>query len=267
MHNKILALLFNLIGISFLSSCSQLSLPSNFSFMESSSPNRLEIVSDDDFKAYLNSLGTVYLNSPDIVSIRLPARVINYLNSVYDNIVTNNEILLASDEKPSFAFIKSSVPFYFSLPNSQFFMSTGLIDKYLNNEDLFVSMFSHEIVKSILNIYEKRRLVPVGYISTERILQMTRVPIGAKMEIHKWAYFVMRRSGYDPAAYLIWLQTQNKNSLDFSMQLSDIRAISREEYLFKNFITSNVAEHDLTLVPINSSQEFYYFVESLRNRI
>lgn len=227
----------------------------------------LQELSPKDYHAHLEYLGAVYLQSPGVSTLRMSDRSQQYLLSVYRNLVENNEILLSEYEEPRFFLIDSATPFYFSLPGSQFFFSSGLLDKYLRNEDLLVSMLAHEVVKSIRGIYNKRTLVPVGYIGTERILQMTRVGLPIKMEVNKWSYFVMRRAGYDPSAYLNWLQTQNKNTLDFTMQLGDTRTISREEFLFKNFMVSEDTQEGFGILPSNSSQEFYYFLNDLRRQI
>lgn len=227
----------------------------------------LKVMAPQDYSAHLEYLGEVYLASPGITQVQLSARAEQYLKKVYNNLVVNNEILLAGGEAPRFFLIKSPTPFYFSLPGSQFFLSTGLLDKYLRNEDLLVAMLTHEVVKSIRGVYEKRSVVPVGHIGTERMLQLTRIPLPVKMEVNKWSYFVMKRAGYDPTAYLNWLQTQNKNTLDFTMQLGDVRTISREEFLFKNFMVSGEGQVDLALLPTNSSQEFYFFLRDVRQQI
>lgn len=220
-----------------------------------------------DYHSHLEYLGEVYLRSPGVSTLEISERSREYLLSVYNNLVENNEILLSESETPQFFLIDSATPFYFSLPNSQFFFSSGLIDKYLRNEDLLVAMLTHEVVKSVRGIYTKRTLVPVGYIGTERILQMTRVGLPVKMEVNKWSYFVMKRAGYDSSAYLNWLQTQNKNTLDFTMQLGDTRTISREEFLFKNFMVSEDGQEGFGILPSNSSQEFYYFLNDLRRQM
>lgn len=227
----------------------------------------LRTIQSDDFAQHLSSLGEIYVNSPGISVVRLNNRARRYLESVFHNIVENNELLLDFNGSPAFHIISSSTPFFFSLPNGKFYFSTGLIDKYLRSEELFVSMLTHEIIKSLREIYNARVVVPIGHISTERMLQITRVDFETKAEINKWAYFALNRSGYDASAYLSWLQIQNKNTFDFTFQLGDIRTISREEYVFKNFVASDEGRLDLNQRSSNLSAEFYFFLNYIRRFI
>jgi hypothetical protein len=74
----------------------------------------------------------------------------------------------------------------------------------------------------------------------------------------------MRRAKRDASAYLNWLQTQNKNTLDFSMQLGDARSISREEFMFKNFLVSEgQVGFDGLEFEENSSPGFYVLLREL----
>ena len=114
-------------------------------------------------------------------------------------------------------------------------MSSGLIEKYLKSEELFVAAFAAEILKSDRNIYEKRIMIPLGFYSTEKMIQLARLKQETKYQVNEWAYIVLKRSGYDPTAFLNWIQVQNRNTLDFSLYLGDAVSISKEEHFFKNF--------------------------------
>ena len=85
-----------------------------------------------------------------------------------------------------------------------------------------------------------------------------------KVEIHKWSYYLLKRTGVGPDSYLSWLQVKNRNSLDFSLQLGDIRSISREEALFKAFLIE--AEKDSTRFSKyrGSSKAFYRLLNEIK---
>ncbi len=220
---------------------------------------------NSDYSAHLKNLAEQYLSTPGVVSVNLGKQESNYFKKVYDKIVSNNEFLLDKTIEPQFYVINVQYPFYFSLPGGKFFFSLGLIDKYFEHEQWLISALTHEIIRSHLNIYTKRRIVPVGHIQTERLLAITRLPLDFKIEINKWTYLAMQRAGYDSSAFLTWLQTQNKNALDFTLQLGNARNISKEEFMFKNFVAKEgIGEWDTRASESNSSKDFYLFINEIK---
>ena len=224
-----------------------------------------------DYVDHLKYLGREYLRSREkgeVVKISKDGQ--EYLRSIFRRLLNNNEILLAKfrerKKQPEFFIIRSETPFYFSVPDAKFFFSSGLIRKYIKNEEMLVSVMAFETVKSVRHIYEKQILIPIGHMGTDRILATTRIPLQTKMEVHKWAYYIMKRSGYDASAYLNWLQTQNKNTVDFILQVGDTRIMSREEFLFKNFIVSQGGFEDRPQNISNSSKDFYKLQKELKTR-
>jgi len=224
-------------------------------------------ITEKDYLEHLGSLVDDYLSSEDIVPIKMSKGANRYLEDVYDRIVASNEIFLESKIRPKFYFIKDDAPFYFSLPGGHYFFSSALISKYLKNEQLFGAVLCREIVKSHKNYYMKNKVIPVGFIDTAKILKLVRVPIDVRHVINKWVFVALRRTGLDPYAYLLWLQTQNKNSLEFTFQLGSNYLISKEEFLFKNFISSSGMRGKL-FVDENAgvNKSFYTFYREVRNR-
>jgi hypothetical protein len=219
---------------------------------------------EDDYVDHLASLSQDYLSTPDVSSVTLSKRSQFYLENLYNKIVQNNELVFSKRQEPRFFIIKDETPFYFSLPKAQFFFSSGLIRRYFRNEELLVASLTHEIFKSHRAIYQKNTIVPLGYMQTERMLALTRVPVEVKVELNKLSFYAMRRAKRDASAYLNWLQTQNKNTLDFSMQLGDARSISREEFMFKNFLVSEgQVGFDGLEFEENSSPGFYVLLREL----
>jgi hypothetical protein len=96
------------------------------------------------------------------------------------------------------------------------------------------------------------------------MLSLLRLNIEEKVEIHKWAFHILKRVGIDTDSYLSWIQIQNRNSVDFSLQLGDISSISREESLFKAFIIKNTEKKKTSKSHEGSSREFYAFINQLK---
>jgi hypothetical protein len=214
-----------------------------------------------DYADHLAALKKSLINNPEVNSMRLTSRNRRYLTEIFRRIQSNNELLLPKGD-PSFYIIRDKTPFIFSLPNYQFFISRGLIKKYFKNESLLISAFTFQVVKSGRKIYPKAMVFPVGQLSIPEVLSITRIPLKSKMEIYKWTFFALRRSELDGTAILNWIQTQNKNTLDFSWQIRDPRGVSREEYLFKNFLVTQGIDQ-IELPEINSSKGFYKFQDTI----
>ena len=224
-----------------------------------------QLYSNDDYINHLDTIAKDYVTFSKDKVFRLYGQKEAYLLEIYNHILKNNELLLKTRLQPKFYVVKDKIPFCFSLPRGHFFFSWGLIANYFKHEGLLLSAFAFEIVKNHLHLYEKKLIVPIGYLETEKILSLTRISLDIKMEINRWTFYAMRRSGLDGFVYLLWVQLQNKNALDFTLQLGDLRNISREEFLFKNFIVKEIYnDKNIDEFEINSSSQFYSFVKEIR---
>lgn len=210
------------------------------------------------------SMGPTYLKTEGINLVKIDQESEEYLNDIYERLVSSNQPLLNAKEKPSFYFIKSNSPFLFSLPSSQFFFSTTLIEKFLKSEEVFVAAFSAELIKSHRSIYEKKIILPIGFYETEKMIKMTRLKFQAKQQLNEWTFYVLRRASFDSSAYLNWIQIQNRNSLDFAMLIEDPTSLTREEQLYKNFISrQGVFGAGKKITEANSSKKFYKLLNNL----
>lgn len=217
----------------------------------------------NDYIEHMNALKVPYLNSVEIKKINLKRKNIKYLSSIANSIIKKNELFFVSGKTPKFYIVDSETPFHFSLPGMNIFMSSGLVKKYIKSEKLLFCLITFELIRTEKNIYRKNMIVPTGAISTRRILSLLRLSIAEKVEIHKWAFYILKRVDIDTDNYLSWLQIQNRNSVDFSLQLGDISSISREESMFKSFIIKNTKKKRRRQ-HIGSSKDFYAFVKSLK---
>jgi hypothetical protein len=224
-------------------------------------------IQNTDYIDHLAAAGTSYLNYEETKTIKLRAETLEFLEGIYERLVNNNQLLLNKKEKPKFYIIEHKSPFIFSLPKSQFFFSTALIERYLKSEELFVAAFAAEVLRSQRSIYEKTLMLPLGFYSTEKIIRLTRLKSNTKEQVNEWTYLVLKRAGYDSSAYLNWIQVQNRNTLDFSLFLGDSIGISKEEHLFKNFITKQgVIGVDKRFNEANSSKNFYKLLNNVVSR-
>ena len=220
--------------------------------------------SDADFVDHLSATGEVFIKSNDVHLIRLSKESSAFLTSIYDRIVLNNEFFFNSQVRPTFHFIKNKTPFLFSLPNSEFYFSSGLVENYLKSEEIFVAALAAEIIKSQRLIYEKKLIIPVGNLSVEKMLSLCRIKSDVKVSVNEWAYSILKRAGFDASAYLNWIQVQNRNTLDFSFMLGDAVGISKEEHLFKNYLSrQGVAGVEKKNIEANSSKEFYKLLNNV----
>ena len=259
---KVLTLFFALIMFSGCTSLKSLVLRGNEG---ESKENEFYKTNPVDFSEQLESLGKDYINTPEVIQLKISQKSKNYLNKMYEILVQNNELILNKKIGPKFHIIKERTPFFFSLPKGNFFFSLGLFQKYLKNEGLLLSILASETLKSHQNLYIRREVIPIGYINIEKILSLTRLPFSVKSEINKWAYNLIKRTGLDAHVYLLWLQTLNKNSIDFSLQIGNIMEISREEFDFKSYLvkeeTKYVPQEEIGL---NSSPDFYNLINEMK---
>lgn len=216
-----------------------------------------------DYTDHLKSYDRVYLNSAKLKAVNLSYKNKQFLTTVVKKIENANELFFNETTEPEFHIIKSQIPFHFSLPGSKFFFSTGLLKKYIKNETMLYCLIAFELIRSEKNIYEKKLIIPTGDIDTQRILSILRLKIQDKVEVHKWAFYLLKRVGFESDSYLTWLQVKNRNSLDFAVQLGDVRSISREEALFKSFLIDNYLDQNTRSKYKGSSKQFYSFLRNL----
>lgn len=229
--------------------------------------SELGAIQSQDYVDHLASAGAYYLNFEETKTVKLRPDTIEFLEGIYERLVSNNQLILKLSERPQFFIIQHKSPFLFSLPKSQFFFSTALIERYLKSEELFVAALAAEVLRSQRYVYEKRLMLPLGFYSTEKMIQLTRLKFETKQQVNEWTYFILKRAGYDSSAYLNWIQVQNRNTLDFALFIGDPIGISKEEHLFKNFMSKQgVLGVEKKFNEANSSKEFYKLLNNVASR-
>jgi len=219
-----------------------------------------------DYADHLSSLKSSFVKTPGIKILHTSGPDDKYLTGLLREIIEKNEIFFKSLKSGSVSVLDTNQPLHLSLPRGEIFLSRGLINKYLKHESILVSVLAYELVRSEKLLYPKETIVPVGFLSLDRLINLNRLNVDEKMEVHKWAYHITIRSGYDGEYYLSWLQTQNRNTADFIMQVGDINQINKEESLFKAFLIRQPQDDELMTIRKNSSKFFYKFINSIRDR-
>lgn len=257
---QLLSLFFCFFLIASLSACSS-SKKTQINY------KNLGELTNKDYIDHLAAAGGDYLTYEEVKTVKLRTESIDYLEDVYERLVSNNQQILNAPETPKFYIVQHKSPFLFSLPRSQFFFSTALIERYLKSEELFVAAFAAEVLRSQRFIYEKQILLPLGFYSTEKMIQLTRLKNETKVQVNEWTYYILKRAGYDSSAYLNWIQVQNRNTLDFALYLGDPIGISKEEHLFKNFMSKQgVLGVEKQFSEANSSKSFYKLLNNIVSR-
>lgn len=217
-----------------------------------------------DYEDHMAGLKSPFLNSPGVKIYRLNDVTQKYIEGLVSDIIANNEIFFKKLKSGKVTILDNESPLHFSLPKGEIFLSRGLITKYMKTESMLVCVLSFELVRSEKLLYPRQTIVPIGYVTLERMLNLNRLGLNEKMEVHKWAHHLTVRSGFDGEYYLSWLQSQNRNTADFILQVGDANQITREESLFKAFLIKSTNEEQV-IARKNSSKSFYTFINRIRD--
>lgn len=221
---------------------------------------------NSDFSDHLSGYDKLFLNTPGVDVIKLSWSNKRYINGLIEKIRIANPIFFEKEEKVKIYFIKDNSPYHFSLPQRKIFISTGLFKKYVQNESLLMCLLTFELIRTEKKLYKKKITIPTGSMDAAKILPLLRLNAFEKTKIHKWAFRLLEKLNVDSDTYLSWLQIQNRNSIDFSMQLGDINVISREEALFKAFIIEN-SRGEIKREYKRSTKDFYVFLRDIRTKL
>lgn len=253
---------FCLLSLLNLASCSSIVVPLR-SGKKSDLTSGYKEMTVPDFEDHLAALKEPFLNGQGVRVVRLDKSSGSYISGLLNELIVNNEIFFKKLRSAKVTVLASDSPLHFSLPKGEIFLSQGLITKYIKNESMLVGVLAYELVRSEKLLYPKQSIIPTGYVSLERMLNLNRLNLQEKMEVHKWAYHLTVRSGFDGEYYLSWLQTQNRNTADFILQVGDANQINREESLFKAFLIKN-PDDEQVISRKTSSKKFYSFINSIR---
>lgn len=221
---------------------------------------------EKDYIDHLKSNAEDYLKTKGVLKIRLRERREKYLRSIAKKILRSNETFFINIKANQLKFyvVEDKRPFYFSVPEKLIFFSRGLLRKYVENEGILASILIYELIRLEKALYLKKLIIPRGYVLTPELVSTLRLPLEDKVNINKWSYYLLERTGYDEDIYLIWIQIKNRNHLDFSFHLGDEHSIIKEEQVFKEFIIQTKRKKKSFKIERNSPKEFYYFINSIK---
>lgn len=256
---------FHFILLFIISSCSGFTI-SEKATRKANLTKGYTAMSTQDYEDHLAALKQPFINGAGIKVFKLDESTKKYVENLMAEIIANNEIFFKKLKQGTITIIDSEAPLHFSLPKGEIFLSKGLITKYLKTESMLVCVITYELVRSEKLLYPRQTLIPLGYVTLEKMLNLNRLSLNEKMDVHKWAHHLTVRSGFDGEYYLSWLQAQNRNTADFILQVGDANQITREESLFKAFLIKSTNDEQV-ISRKNSSKSFYTFINRIRDVI
>ncbi|MFG1482438.1 hypothetical protein ABMA79_13075 [Halobacteriovorax sp. HFRX-2_2] len=223
--------------------------------------NYQDTFTSQDYLNHLEGIANLFIENNKVKKPNQRSR--RYLNKIAKELYLNNQGLFQKDDFGiNFYIVEDSRNFYFSLPKNNVFMSRGLLRNYMNSENIFVAVLLGELIRSKIGIYEKKKLIPLNSYTIDDMIRINNLNLNAKRDLNNLVYEVLIKSGYDPEARLLWLQTLNRQSISFSVQGVHSHELSKEEFLLKNYMV-NSGEDENLIFEKNSSRQFYYFKESI----
>lgn len=188
-----------------------------------------------------------------------------YLKKLVDKIYVKNENIFAKRIPIKVNIIKTNEIIFFSLPGGYIFLSSELVSKYLKSENIFNAIFVTEFIKSNLSLYRKNLIIPRENYTYKDLIKLTRLYVEDRIVLNNLTYEVLKRTGLDAGAKLLWIQLQNRNSVDFSRSNEFNSELLREEFLMKNYMITN-GDYNIEIQQ-NSSKDFYRFRGNIERRL
>jgi len=253
-------LFFLVAFLTLISSCSNSSIDQkSYNVIQ----KRLKLLRSETVINQYGYLNNLYISSHREKIIKLDKNTKKYIENIISKLYRFNETFLPNVEKIEIIVLDEKIPFFFSLPSGQIYLSNLLFKKYFKSESLFNAIIAIELYKMANKIYLTIPIIPLGHVDINQLVAISRLPTEQKFEIYKWAYHVLNRSGYDPSAILSTIQLISKHHLEFYFQNGDVGNPSREEFLFKSYIVKEQLNLKLPSENENSSQDFYKFIRSI----
>jgi hypothetical protein len=257
---------FNLILVlSLFASCSNIK---EFLYQDASRFERAEtlaLVEPVDYIDQLDFIGQRYIDQEK--AIKLTGGIASYLEEIYLQLSSKNEIVFDDDKKPLFYVLKDNLSYHFSLPGRVFVFSSELFKRFVSNEEILIGILSYESIRSLKAVYKKNKIIPSETIPRESFLKLFALDSEEKMMVDQWVYIVLKRSGYDPGAYLKYLQMRNKINEESLISARAGHDMVREELMYKSFmVKQKIKGRGVSVNKGNSSKNFYVlskFVEKL----
>jgi hypothetical protein len=261
----------NLIYLSLLAfslACTQLRVPYLGKKKTKTYLENYQAYEATDYVSQWSALDKFLDSGMEMRYLYLRKKDLDYLRRVTDQIIISNEVIFKDVKQVEVMIIVSSIPFHFSLPGRKIFLSSSLISRHLKHEAMLAAVLTQELVRSENNLYPKTLIIPWGYLSVERMLLLQRLSMENRLEIHKVAYYLLKRANFDGEYYLSWLQMMNKNVSEFSYMLGDVSLMSREEATFKQFLISQPKSDNLAFMKKSeSSKGFYQFIFAIKDQL
>lgn len=218
-----------------------------------------------DYDKHLIQIAKNFINANQRRIVSINYKDDKYLKNLVEKIYVKNENIFSAEIPIQINIIKTNEIIFFSLPGGFIFLSSELITKYLKSENIFNAIFTTEFIKSNLSLYRKNIVVPRENYEYKELIKLTRLNVEDRIVLNNLTYEVLKRTGLDAGAKLLWIQLQNRNSVDFSRSNEFNSELLREEFLMKNYMITN-GDYN-TEVQQNSSKDFYRFRGNIERRL
>jgi hypothetical protein len=250
---------------SLLTSCSQIKGFLYYDQLRYERANNLNLIAITDYIDQLDYIGKQYIDHEK--AIKLTGNLASYLEEIYYQLSSKNEIVFDDDKKPVFYILRDTSSYHFSLPGRIFVFSSELFKRFISNEEVLIGILSYESIRSLKAVYNKNNIIPSNVIPKESFLSLFAIASEEKMLVDQWVYIVLKRSGFDPGAYLKYLQMRNKLNENLSISAHASHDMVKEELMYKSFmVKQKIKGRSVSVNKENSSKRFYYlskFVEKL----
>jgi len=218
--------------------------------------SEMVLLESSDYLDQLDFVGTKYIQ--EVKAARLIGKQAHYLESIYGQLRGKNEIVFDDDKSPTFYIIKDESSYHFSLPGRIFVFSSGLFKKFITNEEILIGILTFESIRSLKAIYKRSLIIPSLNMNSENFLKLFKIDSEEKIKVDQWVYIVLRRAGYDPGAYLKYLQMRNKINEEGSLVKRSGYDLVREEFMYKSFmVKQKIKGRGASVNKENSSKDFY----------
>ncbi len=222
-------------------------------------------ITNQDYIDHLKHLKKSLEANKELKLIPLSSNGQKYLNSIIRKIISKNELLFDSQEEVNVVVIDYKKPICFSLPGGSIYITNYLLSEFLKSEDVLIAVLTLQAIKSFKKIYPKKMLVPIGAISPEKLLGHLKLPLDVTNQLNKWAYIILKRSGYDATAVLSWIQLRNKNPAEFFLLDGNELIAQKEEFEFKKFLADQGQGFSHNIEK-NSSYSYYRLISEISRK-
>tara|TARA_X000000950_G_scaffold281987_1_gene379830 strand:+ start:1110 stop:1745 length:636 start_codon:yes stop_codon:yes gene_type:complete len=184
----------------------------------------------------------------------------NYLNAL----LQKNEFGEVKNIKFKFFLYNSLDVFYFISPSGDIVLSKGLVDKFIQTEDILKVVIYECFLRFKYGAFVYQNFPNTGYKTAKDLSKILILNLSEKISLNKWLYQLLKINNVDTSSLLDWVQSKNRNSLEARL-ISSSRDINlKEEQEIKEYILKNGIFNDSDGLEMQN-KSFFRFKRELLN--